>query len=128
MTLAQERAGIRAGITAARKNTLRRDLNSLETQRRQIRELVTLERRGLRPATKGRGSWDPNKPATGGGGGIASPLTETAYADRTFWAERTILSSDGLLTFKVKPIKEITQADANDLEVKQVFADPAVTP
>ncbi|MDT4827639.1 hypothetical protein FQZ97_609920 [compost metagenome] len=82
----------------------------------------------MRPATKGRGSWDPNKPATGGGGGIASPLTETAYADRTFWAERTILSSDGLLTFKVKPIKEITQADANDLEVKQVFADPAVTP
>ncbi|MGF6692649.1 hypothetical protein M2318_002721 [Metapseudomonas resinovorans] len=129
MTLAQERAATRAGITAARTSTLRRDLNSLETQRRQIRELVTLERRGLRPATKGRGTWDPNKPTIGGGGGgIASPLTETVYAARTFWPEAILQSTDGLLSFKVKPIKEITQTDDNDLEVKQVFANPAVAP
>lgn len=128
MTLAEERAAIRAGVTAARTSTLRRDLNSLETQRRQVQALNTLERKGARPSTKGRGTWNPNTPKAGGGGGIASPLTETSYYDRTHWAERTLLSSDGLLSFRVQPIKEITQRDANDAEVKQVFADPSVTP
>ncbi|BAU76126.1 hypothetical protein [Metapseudomonas furukawaii] len=128
MTLAEERAAIRTGVTAARTSTLRRDLNSLETQRRQVQALNTLERKGARPSTKGRGTWDPARATTGTGGGIASPLTETSYYDRTHWAERTLLSSDGLLSFRVQPIKEITQRDANDAEVKQVFADPSVTP
>ncbi|MCY1301911.1 hypothetical protein D9M70_515480 [compost metagenome] len=122
MTLAQERAATRAGITAARTNTLRRDLNSLETQRRQIRELVTLERKGLRPATKGRGTWDPNKPTFGGGGGgIASPLTEPSFADREYWSSG-FPSSDGL--FILPAIKTLKLLDADDAEVVINLADP----
>ncbi|MDH4566187.1 hypothetical protein E8E95_05800 [Pseudomonas sp. BN414] len=121
MTLAQERAATRAGITAARTNTLRRDLNSLETQRRQIRELVTLDRRGLRPATKGRGTWDANKAKTTGGGGIASPLTELVFADREYW-ETGFPSSDGL--FILPAIKTLKLQDVDEAEVVINLADP----
>ncbi|MCY1520912.1 hypothetical protein D9M68_557070 [compost metagenome] len=126
MTLAQERAATRAGITAARTNTLRRDLNSLETQRRQIRELVTLERKGLRPATKGRGTWDPNKPTFGGGGGgIASPLTEPSFAAREYWPSGWP-SSDGL--FEVPAIKVLHLEDADGAKVEINLAEPPAIP
>ncbi len=122
MTLAQERAGIKAGISAARASTLKRDLNSLETQRRKIRELVALERRGLRPATKGRGTWDPNTPKTGGGGGgIASPLTEPSFAAREFWSVG-LKSTDGL--FMLPAPKAFHLEDADGAEVVINLADP----
>ena len=50
-------------------------------------------------------------------GGIASPLTETAYGDRTWYAERTIASSDGIWSLKIKPLKSIKLTDANSAEV-----------
>ncbi|MGQ7814570.1 hypothetical protein ACUTAH_02650 [Metapseudomonas furukawaii] len=131
MTLAQERAATRAGITAARTSTLRRDLNSLETQRRQIRELVTLERRGLRPATKGRGTWDPNKPTIGGGGGIASPLTEktktlgeATVPDRDLYGESLLFTSDGLFTLSIASIKTLRFLDAEERDVQLNLAAP----
>lgn len=124
MPLADERASIRAGISAARKSTqLVSDLNSLESSRRTIGKLNELERKGVRPPTRGRADW--KAPATGGaGGGIASPLTETAYGDRAYWPETVLTSSDGLLSFKVRPIKSIKQRDANNAEVIQQFAQP----
>ncbi|MFG5863630.1 hypothetical protein [Metapseudomonas sp. CR1201] len=122
------RRAIGTAMEAARRGeTLQRDLNSLETTQRKRQALARVEQRGARPATLGRGTVSL-VPVSSGGGGIASPLTETSYYDRTHWAERTLLSSDGLLSFRVQPIKEITQRDANDAEVKQVFADPSVTP
>lgn len=48
-----------------------------------------------------------------GGGGIASPLVETAYADRLWFSERSVVSADGLFTMRVRPINTIKFADAN---------------
>ncbi|WP_330114926.1 hypothetical protein SA496_01265 [Pseudomonas sp. JS3066] len=122
MTLAQERAATRAGITAARTSTLRRDLNSLETQRRQIRELVSLERKGLRPATKGRGLWNPQAATVGGG--VASPLTEQTKVvgedtvpDRDYWPDLVLTSSDGIFTYEVPPVKTLKLKDAANADV-----------
>jgi hypothetical protein len=68
---------------------------------------------------------------SGGGGAIASPLTETTVVigpntvpERTYYAERTLTSTDGLFTFKVKDIKSQKFTDANDAEVILNFADP----
>lgn len=47
------------------------------------------------------------------GGGVASPLTETAYADRTFHTEYEIYSSDGLFSLKIKPVASMKFIDAN---------------
>lgn len=129
MTLAQERAGIRAGVAAARANTLRRDLNSLETQRRQIQVLNTLERRGARPATKGRGLWNPA--AAGVGGGVASPLAEQTKVvgadtvpDRDYWPDLVLTSSDGIFTYEVPPVKTLKLKDANEADVIVNLAQP----
>jgi hypothetical protein len=48
-----------------------------------------------------------------GGGGIASPLTETAYANRTWHSEKVVVSTDGLFSMKIKPVKTIGFTDAN---------------
>lgn len=58
------------------------------------------------------------------GGGIASPLTETAYASRTWHAVKTIVSSDGLLHLRVKPIKAVTFTDANGATVVMDYKAP----
>lgn len=63
------------------------------------------------------------KPASSGGG-IASPLAETAYSARTWHAVKTITSSDGLLRLRVKPIKSVTFSDANGAEVVIAFKAP----
>ena len=58
------------------------------------------------------------------GGGIASPLTETAYSARTWHAVKTIVSSDGLLHLRVKPIKAVTFTDANGATVVMDYKAP----
>jgi hypothetical protein len=81
------------------------------------------------PASRGTGTYKAPTSSGGTGAGIASPLTETSYTAREYWPEQTLLSSDGLLSFKVKPIKKIVQTDASTTpqEVVQLFAEP-VTP
>lgn len=56
--------------------------------------------------------------------GIASPLVETAYADRTFHANSTITSSDGLFTLIIKPVKTIKFKDAASRDVMIEFKAP----
>ncbi|WP_447590184.1 hypothetical protein [Aquipseudomonas campi] len=102
------------------------DINSLIRRPAATRSLPTLEARGSVPAQKGVGTWEP--PARPAGGGIASPLTETDYAARQYWPEQTLVSADGLLSFRIKPLKQIVQADATDAEVIQEFAQPPVQP
>lgn len=63
------------------------------------------------------------RPAGATGGAIASPLTETAYADRVFWPENTLTSSDGFFTLKWKPIKQVKFQDANSEDVILNFQD-----
>ncbi|QEY75157.1 hypothetical protein [Pseudomonas denitrificans (nom. rej.)] len=127
MSLADERRTIAGGITAARKSQqLVSDLQSLESQRRKIGELNELERRGARPATPGRAVY--KAPAATGTGGVASPLIEQSYLERTYWPDKVITSTDGVFSFKIKPIKQIRQLDANDAEVIQQFAQPEEAP
>lgn len=120
MTLAEERAATRSGVAASRASTFKRDLNSLETARRQIQVLNTLERKGLRAATRGRGVW--KEPAKTGTGGIASPVTEPAFAAREYWPAG-LVSSDGL--FVLPAPKKLVMTDAGGSEVIFEYANPA---
>ena len=121
--LTESRAAIRAGMQASRASTFKRDLNALESNSRKLVKLSEPEAKGARPATSGIGSWTPPTSNTGGGG-IASPLVESDFAERIYWAEHSELSPDGLFSYTYTPIREITQLDANSLEVKQQFAEP----
>jgi hypothetical protein len=128
--LAEQRAAIRAGIQASRASTIKRDLNSLETSRRQAGELLVLERRGTISAARGTGVY--RAPTGGTGSGIASPLTEltkvvdgNTVPDRDYYPDQTLTSSDGLFSFEVRPINKLKLTDANDALVEVVFAVPA---
>lgn len=131
MTLAEERAATRSGVAASRASTFKRDLNSLETARRQTQVLNTLERKGQRVATRGRGVWkEPAK--TGTGGGIASPLTEktktegtATVPDRDYYGTVVVATSDGIFTMEIKPIKTLKLADADGADVVVNLAEPA---
>jgi len=136
-SLEQQRRAIGTAMTArrgtgdqmaARRNGRKsvEDINSLVSPASQRKTLTTLDPRGRLEARQGRGDYE--EPAAAGGVGIASPLTEADYDTREYWAEKTITSSDGLLSFRIKPIKKIIQADANDAEVVQLFADPSPVP
>ena len=136
-SLGQQRRAIGQAMTASRgtgdQMASRRngrkaveDINSLVSPASQRKTLTTLDPRGRLEAKQGRGDYE--EPATAGGVGIASPLTEADYDDREYWDEKTITSSDGLLSFRIKPIKKIIQADANAAEVVQLFADPSPVP
>lgn len=102
------------------------DINSLVRPTAQRQQLKTVPPLGALPAQRGRA--DYKAPAASGSGGIASPLIEQDYAARTFWPDVTVTSTDGLRSFVIKPIKEITQLDAGLEVVKQQFAEPVVTP
>ena len=84
--------------------------------------LPAAQPRGVQPMAAARGR--PAAAAAKSGGGIAGPLTEPAYNTRTYWADETIQSSDGLLTFVVKPIKQVILTDATGADVVIVFANP----
>lgn len=119
-----DRAAIKAGISAARASTFKADLNALESSPRKQVTLTNREAKGTRAATVGTGIYKAPAATAGTGGGIASPLTETSYASREYWGPQSITSVDGLLTFRVLPIKQLTQADADDVEIKQIYAEP----
>lgn len=72
------------------------------------------------PARTGQST--PSSSSSASAGGIASPLTETAYADREWYAEQTIRSSDGMFNIRVKPIKTLKFTDANSAPVVLEFA------
>jgi len=81
------------------------------------------------PAMKTRGAAGVSRASALLGGtdstsGIASPLVETAYADRTFHANTTITSSDGLFTLIIKPVKTIKFKDAASRDVTIEFKAP----
>ena len=116
-----DRAAIKAGISAARASTFKADLNALETSPRKQVTLTNREAKGTRAATVGTGIYKAPA-AKGTGGGIASPLTETSYAAREFHPAQTLWTSDGYFAWEVKAPKKIVQTDANGAEVVQQFA------
>ena len=120
----------RRGVTAS---SLKRDLNALETSNRKTAELRTIESVGARPATSGQAYWTPDKEPASTGGGIASPLTEKTRVeddftvpDRAFYTEVPLISSDGLFTYVVKPIKTLNFTDAESAVAVVELAAPSV--
>lgn len=108
--------------------TLAADIRAITgTDGQQRKQLKTLEPRGALDEKRGRADYvEPQATATSGG--IASPLAESSYLERTYWDEKVITSTDGLFSFKIKPIKAIRQLDANNAEVIQQFAQPEESP
>lgn len=98
------------------------DLNSVVTPMQQGRTLPVIEARGARPAARGIANYQA--PAGGRGGGIASPLQEQNYADRTFHPQQLIESSDGLFTLRIEPLQRLVMRDANNAEAVFLFQAP----
>jgi hypothetical protein len=73
------------------------------------------------PARSGVGT-----PSGGGGGSgsIAGPLTETSFASRVLWAERNVPTTDGLLVFKLRPIRTVNFVDGASSPLAVNYADP----
>jgi hypothetical protein len=57
------------------------------------------------------------------GTGISSPLTETKYADREYYATFTLTSTDGLFVMELKRIKKMKFNDADSRFLEIDFAD-----
>lgn len=57
-------------------------------------------------------------------GGIASPLTEPSASARTYHAQRTVQSSDGVFQVRIAPVKQISMTDANGASVVCIYAAP----
>lgn len=127
-----DRAAIKAGISAARASTFKADLNALETSRRKQVTLTRREPKGARAATVGTGIYKAPAATGGTGGGIASPLTEKTKVvgpdtvpDRDYFAMQIITTSDGIFTFEVPPVHKLKLTDANAAAVEVVLAQPA---
>lgn len=131
-TSQEDRRNLGASLERQRRGTtLKQDLNSLETPRRASQTLAPRQATGGRPATRGVGTWDPNKPPAGGGGGVASPLAEQTKVvgadtvpDRDYWPDLVLTSSDGIFTYEVPPVKTLKLKDANDADVIVNLAQP----
>lgn len=55
--------------------------------------------------------------------GIASPLSESDYDARAWHPEKTLVSTDGIFTFKVRFLQSIALTDANGRDVVMEFQD-----
>lgn len=74
------------------------------------------------PARSGAGYEKIPQKATGGG--VKSPLVETAYADRTWHADQNVTSTDGLIVLVVKPLKTVNLRDADDNDLVIEYKAP----
>lgn len=57
--------------------------------------------------------------AAGKGGSSGDNLTELSYETREFWPERTIYSSDGAISMRVRPVKAVVLTNGQRLEFKE---------
>lgn len=73
----------------------------------------SMRERGAAPAARSGEPIVQGQDGAGGGATGAYPLTETSYAARQWWPEKTVTTTDGLFAIRFKPIKQITFLDAN---------------
>ena len=57
------------------------------------------------------------------GGGLASPLTETAYSAREWHPARYVTSSDGIFRLQIRAVKKISFTDAGGNSADLIFKD-----
>jgi hypothetical protein len=76
--------------------------------------LVPKAPQGPKPRVVGKGA----TPAATGGS-AREPLIETAYADRTYYATRNIVSSDGVFVMQIKPVKALKFPNGMKIELKE---------
>lgn len=95
---------------------MRDDMRALAENNRLERTLPVLPVRGKQPAKRGSAVWQGGAPSSGGGGGIASPLTEANFFDREYH-EGVYLTGDFLTAVEINPLKKIIfkDADGNDV-------------
>ena len=129
MTLTNEQKRQQSGrdMEEARRTSgrkMRVDMRALAENNRLERTLPVLPVRGKQPAKRGSAVWTGGAPSSGGGGGIASPLTEPSFAARTYHASSVVLSSDFLMAMEVKPVKSIAMKDAGNFNVIMNYAAP----
>jgi hypothetical protein len=84
----------------------------------------TLPAARVAPTIPARTGSSPPLATKSNAGSIASPLVETAYSGRNYWASKTITSTDGLITWQVEPIKKMFFTDANSNTVEIDYAEP----
>ncbi|NWD49015.1 hypothetical protein [Pseudomonas gingeri] len=123
MSLESDRRGSGAALETERRGPGRQiltDLNRMIQPKPVPKTLPTLEQKKPIDGKKGVGAYDPKK-YQGGGGGIASPLTEEDYTKREYWPDAA-LSSDGLFNFPA--LKSITLTDASGAKAVINLAQP----
>lgn len=55
--------------------------------------------------------------------GINSPLTETTYASREWFNEKTLMTTDGIFAVRVRALKKIFMTDAKSNSVEMEFKE-----
>ena len=113
------RRGSGAAMEASRTGkSVADDIQSLVQPPRQAKPLPRIDPVGALPASQGRGVYK----APSGGGGIASPVTETPNT-RIFHESVIRTSMDGAVFFEVRAAKTVTMTDANGAEVVMEYAN-----
>jgi hypothetical protein len=97
--------------------TVKGSVNLLVDPTRRKREPLPAPKPAV-PITAGVGFASPQAPVSESSGGIASPLTETEFAQRTYYAEETLFTSDGLFSWTRARVKTISMTDANGAAVQ----------
>jgi len=103
------------------------DINAIVNVPRPRKTLRTVEPRGPLLGQTGTGTYTP-PPAGSPGGGIASPLIEVSAAQREYFPEALIPTTDGLAWAKMRSVKKLVMADANNAEVVMEFKDDTQQP
>lgn len=98
---------------------IRENLHALSAPENQPKTLPVIEPVGAIAARRGVAEFE-SSPSGGGGGGIASPLTEQA---REYFEQEIVLSVDGVIAVAVRRPKKIVMTDANNENVVMEFTE-----
>ncbi|UCV13758.1 hypothetical protein [Quatrionicoccus australiensis] len=104
-------------LTAALDELMKRSRNG------QDNSLPDANPRGDVPAQRSSSLDSPGSGSGKNNKGINSPLTETDYAERQWFPERTLTTTDGVFAVRVRALKKIFMTDAKDNSVEMVFKD-----
>lgn len=100
---------------------LRGDLKKLVQETPPLRVATPVPSKTAKPAQRGISVSGSTSDSTG----IASPLAETSYNDRTYYAMYDLTALDGIMVIEVEPLATIDFEDANGNEVQFQYDDPA---